>query len=841
MLKTNLIKKLGSVTIAAALLISSQTFTFAQEETFTYPTNIAASWDFSKATNSGFIVRDFNGYPKTIELSDGQGKMYGYDSYIITRDNYLNAVLEFDYKLTAANDNEIRNAVYFGVAEGENQSSNFVYIDFDKTNGGKLWFIVGGESAEYDLKNDYTFYQNTVYTFRYVISADSLQIWAKSAEESEYTYVGEKTDLNIPRGKISIFSNNYGFIDNLKIYSDMLKVSVNDGDRVSADNAKFNVTLFNDAEITESNVMLKQNGSVIACSFEQNGKNLIITPSALEANESYTLWFSEEVSGEKGGRTISFTTLPEVAAYYDFATPANSGFDVKNSSGADGSIGISDGKGGLWWDSVLVTKNSYQNPVLDFDFSYDHETDTDSNERLFIYFGVENFTSNYYSYIDFNDAGNAIMHFVAAGGDYTFIKGNDFEFKKKTGYSIRYIIETNCVKLYAKETTDTAYTYVGEVTGDFSIPVGQIKIWGQRQYTNATSIKVYANTTKISVKDGATVSADLKEIKVTLPSETTVDNTQFKLTQNGNKVGYTYTQNGNVLTIKPILKPQKEYVLYLSYAITGEADGITVTFNTMPSLSAYYDFTQNVNSGFATENLGDISGGEGTLEYNTTITTTKSYESVILDFDYRTTIADEHRLNVSFGDNNFAYIGFTANGGYAHFVANGGDDVYKNGTDFWFEQSTAYSMRFVVSNNTVEFYAKKVDAENYTYVGNRTGVNIGKFTIKFSTWGGGLIKNLNVYGYVADNYDYAIKNATYDSATNKFTADIISATATGAKAAVASYSENNGTVALNDVKIVDIDSTEKSVDTTLEAGDEYKVMVFDALSITPVAESVEFN
>ena len=845
MLKKKLFRKIGTVLTAASLLISSQAITFAQEEsggTFEYP-ELAASWDFTEEANSDFTVKYYDGNASKITLDNSQGKLNWYD-YLYTKDNFQNAVLEFDYKIHANKpDTERRIRIFLGVDENQLESNNYIYIDFIKDTGDKPHIVVNGADWGYfNADSEYKFYQDTVYNFRYAVSGDSVRIWAKTETETEYTYIGERTGLNIPRGRIGIHSHDWGYIDNLKVYADTLKVSINNGDYIPADNAKIDVTLINDVEITDANITLKQNGSLIACQFSRDGKNLTVTPAALEPDKEYTLWISEEVSGEPSGRTIAFKTLPDVAACYDFANGVNDGFDVKTIDGNGTTVATDNGEGKLWWDCIPITQKGYQKAIMDFDFRWNSADDG----RLSIYFGVESFgNSAYFSYINFDSDSNSPHFCDNSNGDGFFTNGSGFGFEKNIDYSVRYIVESDFVKLYAKKVADTDYTYVGERTG-ISIPKGKIKIYCDKQFINAKSIKVYANTTKLSIKDGATVPAELANITVTLPTETAADNSQIKLTQNGNKVSYTFAQSGRTLTIKPILKPQKQYVLWLSESITGEAGGVTVTFNTMPAVSAYYDFTNNVNYGFNVKNSLTVADGEGKMSWDTTIITSDSYKNAILDFDYRLeSYKGETRFKVCFGEDengtstNFCYIDINGNS-QPIFHKDDGDYSFKNGSGFVFKDGVTYSFRYIVSNDAVKFYAKEADAEEYTFVGEVTGLNIpsGRMSINGKEYG--YIKNLKVYGYVTDNYDYVIKNASYDPETKTFTADVesVAAAAGEAKAAIAAYSDSS----LIDVKIVDINNTNTSVSETLEAGSEYKVMVLESFSnLKPMAECVAFN
>lgn len=859
MLKTKLFKNLGSVITAAALLISSQAIVFAEnsdEDAFVYP-ELAASYDFANQTGDGITVRNNSGQAVPMSVVDGAGKMEWFHN-IYTDKSYKNAVVEFDYEISPEKPENVKNDagevttwaevrldVHFG--NGDGNAANWSYIDFIKDEGGVPHYVASYNTPQDQLfeiseaANDFRFYQNTEYSFRYVVNGNSVQLYAKPASDTVYTYIGEKTGLDIPSGLIYIHSSQFAYIKNLKVYADTVKVSIDNGSYISAENAKINVTMINDIEVNDSNVVLKQNGSVIACDITRSGNNLTITPSALETNKEYTLWLSEEITGERGGKTIVFKTLPELAASYDFANNANSGFDIKTSGGSGQTIAIENGEGKLWWECIPITEKGYQNAVTDFDFRWDSADDG----RLCIYFGVEDFAnSGYFSYIDFNSASNSPHFFGGDMGDGFFQNGSGFGFEKNVDYSVRYVIDNQSVKLYAKKAADADYTYAGERTG-INIPGGKIKIYCDKQYMNVKSIKVYANTTKVSVKDGAAVSSELAKITVILPEETLVNNSQINLTQNGNKVGYTLAQNGRTLTIAPILKPQKEYVLWLSEDITGETGGVTVNFITMPAVSASWDFTNDVNNGFDVKNSLIVADGEGKMSWDTKIITKNSYKHAILDFDYRLeSLKGEKRFNVGFGADengnsaNFCYMDI--DGSSTPKLHQPDDDyLFKNGSAFVFKDSVTYSYRYIVNSDSVKFYAKEENDAEYTFIGEVTGLNIpdGKMTIDGKEYG--YIKNLKVYGYVTDNYDYIIKNASYNPTTKSFTADIKAVSVpASAKAAVASYSDSG----LNDVKFIDIEGADKEINETVEPGIGYKVMIFGGESgIEPMAELVTFN
>ena len=841
MLKSKMFKRFGAVIMTAALVISSQAVNFAQESE--YP-ELAASWDFTESTNSGFTVKNYDGGPLNLEISDSRGKMT-WNSYICTNESFSNAVLEFDYMLNANKPNDERRInVYFGVSENDIKSGNYVYIDFIKDIGDKPHIVVDGADWGYfNEENDYKFHQDTVYNFRYAINGDSVRIWAKAKDETSYTYIGERSGLNIPSGKISFNSHDWGYIDNIKIYSQKVDVSVKNGEYISADTKNITVKLINNVEINNSNVTLKKNGSLIACEFVRSGNDLTIIPAAIEADSEYTLWLSEEITGESGGKTITFNTMPDLAASYDFATGDNKGFIVTDGGYNGSSLPVENGAGKLWWERYIFTEKNYQNAIVEFDYKY---TPVEKDNQFKIWFGVNGTDdSACFSYIDISkDGGAQQAHFVSGGVDGFLTGGQAFEFSKDTYYTLRYVVSGDSVKLFAKKTGDPSFTYAGERTG-ITVPGGRVKIYNREQFAYIKNLKVYANTAEVSVMDGETVPAELKSIIVKMPKEVSVDNSNIKLTQNGNNVGYTIAQNGRVLTINPVLKPQKEYVLRLSEKITGEAGGITIAFNTMPSLTAYYDLTNNINNGFNNPNSFTVSGGEGKMSWDTTIITNDSYKNAILDFDYRLeSYKGETRFKVCFGADengdsaNFFYVDINGASQPA-FHRSGVDYSFNNGHGFVFKDSVTYSFRYVLNDDCLKFYAKEADAEDYTFVGEVSNLNIPRGRMSINGKEYGYIKNLKVYGYITDRFDYVIKNASYNRATKQFTADIeaLSGNAAVAQAAIASYSQG----CLSDVKVVSV-SDNTAVNETIEAADEYKIMVFDGFdNIKPVAEYVEFN
>ncbi len=552
---------------------------------------------------------------------------------------------------------------------------------------------------------------------------------------------------------------------------------------------------------------------------------------------------------------------PSLAASYDFAKQTGNGITVRNSSNGEAvQMSVENGAGKMEWFHNIYTDKAYKNAVVEFDYKISPEkpenvrddagnVTTWAEVRLDVHFGKGDGNADNWSYIDFIKGDGGVPHYVASYTTYQDQLFNisedaeNFKFYQETEYSFRYVVNGNSVQLYAKHASDTVYTYIGEMTG-LDIPSGLIYIHSS-QFAYIKNLKVYADAVKVSVADGETVSSELANITVTLPHETAVNNSQIKLTQNGNKVGYTFAQSGKTLTITPILKPNKTYVLWLSEDIAGETGGVSITFNTMPAVSASWDFENDLNNGFDVQNNLTLTNGEGKMSWDTKIITKNNYQHAILDFDYRLeSLKGERRFNVGFGanengvSNNFCYIDIDGTTQPRLHQSNG-DYLFENGSGFVFKDSVTYSYRYIVNSNSVKFYAKETTDAEYTFIGEVTGLNIpnGRMTIDGKEYG--YIKNLKVYGYDSENYDYVIKNAAYDPQSKKFTADItaLSDTAPDAKATVASYSENG----LKDVKIVDLPANEK-VDLTLDEGSEYKVIVLNNFGdLEPVAECITFN
>lgn len=172
-------------------------------------------------------------------------------------------------------------------------------------------------------------------------------------------------------------------------------------------------------------------------------------------------------------------------------------------------------------------------------------------------------------------------------------------------------------------------------------------------------------------------------------------------------------------------------------------------------LSASWDFAENINNGFTVNRMVSTVNGEGELHWDHDIYTARKYKKAKLEFDFRMQPfkTSERRLMVNFGEEsaiggaNFSYTDFTSEGSEAHFVGEGsGDGFFAGGTAFVFAENTDYSIRYIVSENEVELYAKTANEEDYTFVGKRTGLNIGEGKIKIHSHDFGYIKNLKVYG-----------------------------------------------------------------------------------------------
>lgn len=549
---------------------------------------------------------------------------------------------------------------------------------------------------------------------------------------------------------------------------------------------------------------------------------------------------------------------PSLAASWDFSTNTNNGFRTENSySHTPNTLTVENGEGKMNWYDEIYTDKDYQDFVLEFDYRITPNK-PETERRLNVHFGVADGANSNYMYTDFMADGDR-THIIVDGADWGYFSDVDYKFKANTTYSFRYAVKQNSVRVWAKAADETKYTYLGEETR-VNIGRGKIKL-DSKDWGYIKNLKVYADAVKVSVADGETVSSELANITVTLPHETAVNNSQIKLTQNGNKVGYTFAQSGKTLTITPILKPNKTYVLWLSEDIAGETGGVSITFNTMPAVSASWDFTNNTNNGFKNKSTYDNNeypltavNGEGKLKWDDLVFTEKDYDKSIIEFDYRIEPekpASESSLWVYFGmadgangSKNHIRINFLTNertdiDGIARIIVDGADWGHFSSVDYKFKSKTLYSFRFEVSANSVKIWVKANDETAYTYLGEETRVNIdsGRIGIRSNEYG--YIKNLKVYGYDSENYDYVIKNAAYDPQSKKFTADItaLSDTAPDAKATVASYSENG----LKDVKIVDLPANEK-VDLTLDEGSEYKVIVLNNFGdLEPVAECITFN
>lgn len=195
--------------------------------------------------------------------------------------------------------------------------------------------------------------------------------------------------------------------------------------------------------------------------------------------------------------------------------------------------------------------------------------------------------------------------------------------------------------------------------------------------------------------------------------------------------------------------------IFLAFAMLALPSAVLAEINTDGwELVASWDFTENANNGFIANNAVTCENGEGKLQWYHTITTVKKYKKAELDFDFRIEPFkdEERRVQVSFGlesnigGSNFTYTDFAADGGKAHFVDSvNGDGFLSGGSDFLFKSDTDYNIRYIVSNDALELYAKTTDETDYTFVGERTGINIGEGKIRISCHDFGYIKNLKIY------------------------------------------------------------------------------------------------
>lgn len=424
----NMKYKFLSIFLSLTLLIPSVAFARGGTEQW----SLSASWDFTENINNGFVVN------RAISVENGEGELH-WDHNIYTAKKYKKAKLEFDFRIEPFKNSERRFTVDFGV-ESDNGGSNFSYTDFT-AEGGVAHFVSQGADGVFAGGENFTFAENTDYSICYVVSDSKVELYAKTADADDYTFVGEKSGLNIGEGKIKIHSHDFGYIKNLKIYTPpelSVRITCANNGYIGADDG---IDLEFSHPVSESDlqdkIKLMHDGEEIPFTVTLNENVCRIMPE-----DGFLTQRRYDVTVEHGLRAgevildkdVSFTvnTKPSVTVFENFDSNVSEEFTKSYASAENGRLKIDN------WGNIATVKE-FSEYIAEFDY---FQENTDGSGRIMIYprGGVNNFV-----YIDINDT--SLVHIVDDNGDSASECG--MLFSGATQYSFRVVTTKDSYAVYA--------------------------------------------------------------------------------------------------------------------------------------------------------------------------------------------------------------------------------------------------------------------------------------------------------------------------------------------------------------------------------------------------------
>lgn len=475
----NMKHKFLSILLAFAILFPSAAF--AQDSTEEW--ELSGSWDFTENVNNGFTVN------KAVTSENGEGELH-WDHDIYTVRKYKKAKLEFDFRMEPFKSSERRLMVKFGV-ESDIGGENFSYTDFTADGGVAHFVAQGSGDGIFSGGTAFSFAENTDYSICYIVSNDTVELYAKTANAADYTFVGERTGLNIGEGKIQIHSHDFGYIKNLKVYTvpelAVEPVCGNKGYINAADGIDLKLSDPVSASDAEEKIKLTHDGKEIPFTVTTDGNVCRIVPTdGILPQRQYNVTVK---SGLASGQIIlaedaSFTVnaKPSVTLAEDFDDNVMDDFTKSYASAEEGRLKIDN------WGNI-ATANALSEYVAEFDYIQEM---TDGSGRIMIYprVGINNF-----SYIDINDTDS--VHTVDDNGDGASHSGILFEGGEQ--YRFRVVVTKTAYSIYAAK---DGGVYVRLTGNDISGTSGAMQITsGGSAYLDNLRIYGYDDSVQIEPKE----------------------------------------------------------------------------------------------------------------------------------------------------------------------------------------------------------------------------------------------------------------------------------------------------------------------------------------------------
>lgn len=542
---------------------------------------LSASWDFAENENNGFSVN------KAITTQNGEGELH-WDHNIYTIKKYKKAKLEFDFRIEPFKNSERRLMVDFG-AESAVGGSNFSYTDF--TQSGSEAHFVGQDSGDglFTGGTSFNFAENTDYSIRYIVSENAVRLYAKTAGAQEYTYVGERTGLNIGEGKIKIHSHDFGYIKNLKVYA-VPELSVQpicgNGGCINAEDSidlKFSHPV--SASDAEEKTELTHDGVKIPFSvISEENVCKIVPDGGILPQRRYNITVKSGLSSGNivlpGDVNFTVNTKPPVTIAEEFDDNVMENFTKSYASAEEGKLKLDN------WGNI-ATAAELSEYVAEFDYIQEN---TDGSGRIMIYprVGVNNF-----SYIDINDT--AMVHIVDDNGDGASDSG--MLFSGGIRYSFRLTVTKTGYSLYVSKDSGE---YIMLAENEISGTSGAMQITsGGSAYLDNLKIYEYDDSARTEPKEILARSGSSFELRFAADMDSqTISTDNIKLSDDA-----------------------KEYSIGI---VKKSADVFAVTLNEWLAYGAEYKLTFS-------ENVKSIFGSSPDADYAITVKTIAAPDAVSLE------------------------------------------------------------------------------------------------------------------------------------------------------------------------------------------------------------------